>query len=115
MSVRIEVDVLNHILWSDQVSKSRVFLEVFSKRQELVQDIALNDSRSTNELVKKIVIGVPGHNFLKLCLQLFLAFIRIEMPPFASSTVIFDHSISLPQNVVTVLVDAGSVPASFTV
>ena len=29
--------------------------------------------------------------------------------------VIFDHSISLPQYVVAVLVDAGAVPTSFTV
>ena len=62
-----------------------VFPELFLKRQELVQDIALDDSRPTNQFVQKSVIGVPGHDFFKLGLQLFRAFIRIEMPPFASS------------------------------
>ena len=86
LSVRIEVDLLNHMVWPGFQFTRRVFPEVLFKRQELVQDITLNDSRTTNELVQKVVIGVPGDNFLKLCLQLFLAFIRIEMPPFASST-----------------------------
>ena len=67
------------------------------------------------QVVHNLIFSFAVNDFLKFGSQICIGFRRIEMPPLAIISFVSYVQISSPQNVVTVFINATSMPTCFTI